>query len=405
MDRSKAILSASALALYTHFALQLLAGGLLATVYRADPKAAHATATALHQGGWRILQGFHYWGSAIMIVHSILHLAAVTWAGWYRGPQTRAYLAALALAGLSLAFQLTGNALPWDRHGAQTAAVEGAIAARVPVVGPAVSKMVLAGDEVTGATLARWYGLHWLVLPAVLVLALAVGLSAPRKGKIARWSPFVPAGAALALALLVAAPLGSAAMFDDYGRFDAKPSWYTVPMHGLLVWGDRVVPGGGWIGAALVPGLIAFVLLALPFLKKTKPGLVRGLLIAFGILGALAAITSGGEYAPLVGTRDPKLRPAVVARSPVGAKEVALAAKGRSLFRAQNCNGCHGEDGLKGVGGPSLKNVWKEHSEADYYVRYIKNPQSVEKGSTMPAYPGLKEEELRAMAEFLRFAR
>ena len=85
-------------------------------------------------------------------------------------------------------------------------------------------------------------------------------------------------------------------------------------------------------------------------------------------------------------------------------KDAALATKGRALFKAQNCNGCHGEDGLKGQGGPSLANLWKEHPDAEYTMRYVKNPQSIQKGSTMPAYGTLKEEELQALAPELLFS-
>ena len=121
--------------------------------------------------------------------------------------------------------------------------------------------------------------------------------------------------------------------------------------------------------------------------------------------GLVAAITSGGEFAPLVGTRDPRVVPVVAKGKPQGTQDVALAAKGRTLFTGQGCNGCHGQDGLKAMGGPSLKNVGQEHPDVDYYVRYVANPQSVDKGSTMPAYPNLKSDELQALAEFLRYPR
>ena len=404
MDRPKPLLIASALALYAHFALQLVAGALLATVYHADPANAHATTAHLHTGAWRFLQGFHYWGSAVMIVHATLHLAAVTWAGWYR-TQIRAYFAALALAALALGFQLTGNALPWDRHAVGTASVEGQIAAQLPVVGPRIARAALGGDEVGSGTLALWWTLHSLALAIAAALVLAYGLSSRAKSKAPRWSFLLPALAALGLAIAVAAPLGTAATPADYGKSGALPSWYTVPMHGLLVWGNRIMPGGGWIGAALVPTLFGLFLLSLPILKKVKPVFGRVVLLGFGGLGVAAALTSGGDYASLVGTRDPKIRKTLVVNVQSRVQDKRLKAKGKTIYDATGCGGCHGANGLKGIGGPSLKDVWKEHPDANFYVRYVRNPQSVDKGSTMPAYPNLKPEELRAVAEFLRFPR
>ena len=404
MDRPKPLLVASALALYTHFAFQLVTGGLLATVYHADPASAHATTAQLHSGAWRFLQAFHYWGSAVMIVHAALHLAAVTWAGWYR-TQVRGYLAALALAVLAMGFQLTGNALPWDRHAVGTASIEGQIAAQLPVVGPRIAGAALGGDEVGAGTLALWWSLHSVVLALAAALAVAYGLSSRLQSKAPRPSLVLPALAALLLAFVVAAPLGTAATPADYGKSGALPSWYTVPMHGLLVWGNRVVPGGGWIGAAVVPTLFGACLLLLPAFKKAKPAFGRTVLLGFGGLGVAAALTSGGDYAPLVGTRDPKIRNTLVAKGESRVQDKALRAKGKTVYDATGCGGCHGANGLKAIGGPSLKDVWQEHPEADFYVRYIHNPQSIDKGSTMPAYANLRPEELRALAEFLRFPR
>ena len=404
MDRPKPLLIASSLALYAHFALQLIAGGLLATVYRADPANAHATAAHLHGGAWRFLQGFHYWGSAVIIVHATLHLAAVTWAGWYR-TQVRAYLAAFSLAALAMAFQLTGNALPWDRHGVGTASVEGQIAAQLPVVGPRIARAALGGETVGPATLGLWWSLHSLFLSVAAALAILYGLSSRLQLKAPRWTLLLPALAALALAVLVAAPLGTAATPADYGKSGALPSWYTVPMHGFLVWGNRLVPGGGWIGAAVVPALFGAFLLLLPAFKKAKPAFARVALLGFGALGVAATVTSGGDFAALVGTRDPKVRKTLVAKGESRTQNKALKGKGKTVYDRTGCAGCHGANGLKGVGGPSLKDVWKEHPDAAFYVRYIHNPQSVDKGSTMPAYPSLQPEELRALAEFLRFPR
>ena len=394
MDRPKPFLVFSAYALYVHFALQLVAGGLLATAY--CPDRAHAATAALHHGAWAVVQGFHYWGSAVMIVHAMGHLVAVTWAGWWKGPQARAYLVALVLAGVSLAFQFTGNVLPADRHGVQTATVEGSIASRIPAVGPSLARLAMGGDVASPRTVALWYDLHRYALPVVLVAALLLGMAAPRI-KTAKWPLAIPALVALGLALIVSSPLGTAAGPDDYGLYDAKPSWYTVSMHGLLVW-------GGWKGAVLVPAVFGLLLASLP-LWKPKPGVARAILVAFGGLGIAASLLSGGAFAPLVGTRDPlgvAIGPAIAQKEP---QDVKLAARGRTLYGEQGCAGCHGKDGLQALNGPSLANVWKRHPEADYYTRYIHEPQSVKKGSTMPAYPNLKPEELRALAEFLRFAR
>ena len=397
MDRPKPFLSLSALALTVHFCLQLVAGVVLHTVYRADLAQAHSTTQALHDGPLRFLQAFHYWGSAVLIVQSALHLAAVTWAGWYRGPNVRGYVAALGFAALAFAFQVTGNVLPADRHGVQTAAVEGSIAARVPSIGPSLANAVLGGSEFSGRTLTLWHIAHAYLFPIALILVALCGLGVVARSKGPRWPALFPAALALALALFVASPLGSLATEADYGSYDAKPSWYTTPMHGFLVL-------GGWLGAMGVPALFGLALAAFP-IWKPKLGTARTILVAFGFIGLVATVLSGGESASLVGTRDPKEAGPTVVQKERGSQDEPLAAKGKALFAVQGCNACHGKDGLQAIGGPSLANVWKTHPEAEYYERYVRDPQSVKKGSTMPAYGNLTPEELRALAEFLRFAR
>jgi mono/diheme cytochrome c family protein len=46
--------------------------------------------------------------------------------------------------------------------------------------------------------------------------------------------------------------------------------------------------------------------------------------------------------------------------------------------------------------------VQTRHPDADYFVKYIKNPQSMDANSTMPAFPELAPAQLQALAEYVR---
>jgi mono/diheme cytochrome c family protein len=207
----------------------------------------------------------------------------------------------------------------------------------------------------------------------------------------------------LILAALVQAPLGSAAMPDDYARFDAAPSWYTLPAHGLLVVFDQIAPGLGWVGAMVLPLLAGFFLIGIAAteadLRTARIGMS-----AMAVIFGLPTLTVLNRAAPLIGTRDPAGD--AVPNAPVAAPDVqnaSLAAKGRTAFNAGPCAGCHGKDGVGTPGGPSLIRSHVRHPEAEYYIKYITNPKSVKPTSTMPAFPNTKKEELDAIAEFLRF--
>ncbi|HEV3384632.1 MAG TPA: c-type cytochrome [Gemmata sp.] len=74
-----------------------------------------------------------------------------------------------------------------------------------------------------------------------------------------------------------------------------------------------------------------------------------------------------------------------------------------------HCSKCHAQPGEPGgpqqgtSKGPSLQHVGSEPGhDADWIARYIRDSRSVRPESKMPKFEGMiKEEELRALAEFL----
>jgi mono/diheme cytochrome c family protein len=107
----------------------------------------------------------------------------------------------------------------------------------------------------------------------------------------------------------------------------------------------------------------------------------------------------------LTGTRDPDQSSYVAdntPQEPATPIDEEIAKQGKALFDDEGCSGCHEIDGVKATGGPKLDDIYKLHTDPKWYVDFIKNPKSVKKNSTMPAYPDLSEQNLRALAEFLR---
>ena len=69
---------------------------------------------------------------------------------------------------LVLAFAITGYVLRWDQAGYWANQVEIGIAAGTPVVGGAIRKLAIGGNEYGNLTLTRFYALHVVVLPAIV---------------------------------------------------------------------------------------------------------------------------------------------------------------------------------------------------------------------------------------------
>jgi mono/diheme cytochrome c family protein len=369
------LLATSAGALLIEFVLQTLAGWYLNRAYIPDPKHAHDTMQAiLGATPHSQIAGFHYWGGAFFIVHSFLHLCLMLFTGWYRPPHHWRWIGAVAIFGCAMLFQLTGNLLPFDQHGVQTAAIESGIAASMPG-GQAIASLIMGGEPSFNAnTLPTWYMAHRFLIPLALILG-SIG-----------------------------------AVATHYRRGDVKTYWIpaallALVLHGSLEAFGKLGPSLGWIGTGLIPGLFAVFLIAAPMLSKrvANAGIQLGF-VAFLVYFLAVGVAFGGGFAPLTGTRDPVVAVDEPSENPNQVKPVddVLAEKGRLAFNRVGCAGCHGTDGLKASGGPKLDQVHKEHSDAEWYIEFIKNPKSKKPTSTMPGYPNLSAEELSSIAEFLR---
>src|SRR5205823_12050584 len=68
---------------------------------------------------------------------------------------------------LMLGLGFSGYLLPWNELSFFATKVGTGIAGAVPTVGHFTLRLLRGGDNVTGATLSRFYGLHVAILPAV----------------------------------------------------------------------------------------------------------------------------------------------------------------------------------------------------------------------------------------------
>jgi quinol-cytochrome oxidoreductase complex cytochrome b subunit len=383
------------------FVIELLTGILISLVYRENNP--YQTDRLLHFGWPRLFQASHYWGSALVIVESFALLTIFCWKGIAGKPYRSAFWSTVLVFGASLGFQLTGNALPFDRHGVQTAVIESSIAARVPGLGDRIRENLLGGSQFSIETVHRWYLLHLgLTIVALSAIAFAlIGRSVYAKKPPRLWIGIVSCPTILA-GLLVASPLGSQATAIDFGAFSDRASWYTWPLHGSLVMTSKIGPSFGWIGAMLIPTIGALFLVTLPLWNSKQVKLVgrTGIVLLIGFF-SVAAIGYGGEFDSLIGKRDPE---EAKMASTTGVQKInpGLSLQGRADFNSAGCAGCHGVDGLKGGAGPSLRNVQKQHPDSLYYQRYVKNPQAIDPQSTMPANPQISQKQLVAIGEYLR---
>lgn len=272
------------------FILQVLTGLLLLMYYRPTADAAFESVRFIISKvrfGWLVRQ-IHVWSANLMVLAVSLHLLATFFGRAYRRPREVTWLTGVGLLFLVLTFGFTGYLLPWNTLAYFATKVGTEIAGDVPVVGQALLLLLRGGEDVTEATLSRFFGIHVAILPAITMLVLGLhlllvqvhGMSRPIAVPVRGGEPFYPhfvlrdlfvwvllLGGVAALATLVPWPLGEKADPLAPAPAGLKPEWYFLFMYQSL----RMLPPRilGVEGEML--GVVAFtagalVLLAVPFL-------------------------------------------------------------------------------------------------------------------------------------------
>jgi quinol-cytochrome oxidoreductase complex cytochrome b subunit len=294
------------------FMVQVVTGILLLLYYRPSAGEAYESIQFLMtevQFGW-LVRSIHAWSANLMIFAMFIHLFSALLLKAYRPPRELTWLSGGALAGLTLAFGFTGYLLPWNELAFFATRVGTEIPGVVPGIGSFLRRLLRGGDEVTGATLTRFYGIHVAVLPALVMGILGLhlflvqkhGMSRPpsmeRQGAGRRVMPFFPnfllrdvvgwlcaLGVLAALAAYYPAELGRKADPFQPAPVGIKPEWYFMAMFQTL----KLLPGHilgieGELLGVLGFGAIGLLMILMPFLdRRTAQGQPSYLSAVFGM--------------------------------------------------------------------------------------------------------------------------
>jgi quinol---cytochrome c reductase cytochrome b subunit, bacillus type len=121
-----------------------------------------------------LVRNMHRWGAHLMVFTVFLHMARVFYHGAYKPPREFNWVVGIMLLQLTLLLSFTGYLLPWDQLAIWAVQVGTSMMGYTPVFGKQVQFLLLGGVEIGPNTLLRWYVLHVLFLPFVLVIFLAV---------------------------------------------------------------------------------------------------------------------------------------------------------------------------------------------------------------------------------------
>jgi ubiquinol-cytochrome c reductase cytochrome b subunit len=390
------------------FLLQAITGMFLAIYYAPTPDHAYDTVqyieTQVMFGAF--VRGLHHWGASAMVVAIGLHMLQVFLYGAYKPPREVMWMVGVVLFLIVMAFAFTGYLLPWDQTAYWATQIGINMVGTIPVVGDFLVRVLRGGETLGALTLSRFFAVHVLFLPALVVTGILLHLFILRRvGPAGPWSDeraslgsetFYPRQVSMdavvmlavfavlaTLALTVSFPLTDKANPTDTS-FVPVPEWYFLFYYQLLKYvHGPIEPLATWI----LPTVFVLVLLFWPFLDRNpaRHPTARPVVLAAGVLFLVVVFSLLG-----ISLRDlyavPRTDPAV--------------ARGKALFAQFGCAACHRIHGTGGAVGPDLSYIGDTRPDRDWHYRHFRNPQSVSPGSIMPQFP-LNEQELHDLTSYV----
>jgi cytochrome b6 len=160
------------------FIIQVLTGILLLMYYRPGAESAYESVRFIVSNvsfGW-LIRSLHSWSANLMILAAFIHMFSVYFTHAYRNPRELTWLSGMALLGLALLFGFSGYLLPWNELSFFATRVGTGMAGAIPVIGKKLMIIMRGGEEVTGATIGRFFGLHVAILPGMFTVLLSAHL-------------------------------------------------------------------------------------------------------------------------------------------------------------------------------------------------------------------------------------
>ena len=305
--------------------MQIVTGIFLTMHYK--PSAAEAFASVEYimrdvEWGW-LIRYMHSTGASLFFIVIYLHMFRGLMYGSYQKPRELVWILGMLLYLVLMAEAFMGYVLPWGQMSFWGAKVIISLFGAIPVIGQGLTEWIM-GDYLPGdATLGRFFALHVIALPLVLLLLVVLHLGALHEvgsnnpdgvdikygPKGNRWSPTAPKDSipfhpyytvkdlvGVGFFLLIAAFIiffapSFGGWFLEHDNFveanrlvtpeHIKPVWYFTPYYAML----RVIPHK--LSGVIVMFAAIAILFAVPWLDRAKVRSYRyrGLLskIALGI--------------------------------------------------------------------------------------------------------------------------
>ncbi len=289
--------------------MQLVSGIFLTMFYKVGDTTAFESVEFIRREvsyGW-LIQSLHAVGASAFFVVVYLHMYRALMYGSYKAPRELLWLFGMFIYLALMAEAFMGYVLPWGNMSYWAATVIINIFSTIPVIGPGLVEWIRGDYGVADATLNRFFSLHVVAIPLILLLLVALHLVALRQvgsnnpdgieikenkgsdGKPVDGIPFHPyytvkdivgVGFFLTLfAVVVFFVPTFGGLFMEEANFEPAnplstpepiaPSWYFTPYYAIL----RAVPNQRIGALLLLLAVLAFFFL--PWLDRSPVKSVR----------------------------------------------------------------------------------------------------------------------------------
>ena len=235
--------------------VQVISGILLLLYYRPTPESAFESVEFLMtrvRFGW-LVRSLHAWSANLMVASVFVHMFSVFLMRSYAPPRDLTWWTGVLLLAATLTFGFSGYLLPWNTLSFFATRVGTDMVSKVPLVGGWLLEVLRGGEDVSGATLTRFFGFHVAVLPLLAFLLVGVHLFLVQRHNVhvppgldeeARRRPGIPflpdftlrelavwlVGLALLAALAAFFPWDLGTRADPFASAPAgiRPEWYFL---------------------------------------------------------------------------------------------------------------------------------------------------------------------------------
>ena len=278
------------------FVIQGVTGIIMMLYYVPDPTEAYSSTQYIFQSVYngRFLETVHLYTAYAMIMLAFMHMMRGYFVSVQKKPREAMWVIGMLMGFVTLGFGFTGYLLPWTVVSKSATDVGVGMVSALPQPLSSLVTFLIVGNGGDAAELLRFFDLHVVLLPAVLLVLLvakmymleAHGVAEPTGGaseeQRSKTVPIFPdvtmylfelsllfgAGMLLVSALfpLTLPPEYSAAAASQYVP---QPDWYFLWIYQVLK--IKVFEGTEGLAAALSVVTLIFVLLALlPFIDRGK---------------------------------------------------------------------------------------------------------------------------------------